>query len=181
LFAVYYLNEIIPTLSEWDISLFEAGKRSFEQIKALRSAIQPATLDEPQLEERWIQPVLRLLSHHYAVQGKIRYREKGHRKPDYVFLASEMEAQHVANEIYEPQAITHWLAVGDAKRWGVKLDQSAPGERNPSQQIDEYLRYSERPWGILTDGRYWRLYQRDTSKYNRSTQLTWKAYSKVTM
>src|SRR5439155_6044890 len=26
--------------------------------------------------------------------------------------------------------------------------------------------YSELPWGILTDGRYWRLYERDTSKNN---------------
>ncbi len=148
LFADYYLNEIVPTLPEWSEALFEAGKRCFEQIKTLRSTIQPEMLDEPQLEERWIQPVLHLLGHHYAVQGKIRYRERGHRKPDYVFLASEAEAQAVTSQVYEPQEISHWLAVGDAKRWGTRLDQSTPGERNPGQQIDEYVRYSERPWGF---------------------------------
>ena len=40
------------------------------------------------------------------------------------------------------------------------------GERNPSQQIEEYLRYSELRWGILTDGRVWRLYDCDSSKNN---------------
>jgi type I restriction-modification system DNA methylase subunit len=167
LFADYYLNEMVPALPEWDSELFQAGKQALAQIKTLRTGLQPETLDEPQLEERWIQPVLRLLGHHYAVQGKLRYRDKGHRKPDYVFLASAAEAQSVTSQVYAVQEITHWLAVGDAKRWGARLDQAAPNERNPSQQIDEYLRYSERPWGILTDGRYWRLYHRDSSKHNQ--------------
>jgi len=165
LFADYYLNEIVPTLPEWN----PVGAQyiaPLQQIKTLRASINPAALDESQLEQQWIQPVLRILGHHYAVQPKIRYRDAGNRRPDYAFLATEAEARAVTNQIYEPKDITHWLAVGDAKYWGAKLDQSAPGQRNPSQQIDEYLRYSERSWGILTDGRYWRLYHRDSSKHN---------------
>lgn len=167
LFSDYYLNEIVPTLPEWDDALFAEGKQVLQRIADLRSTLRPEALDEPQLEEQWIQPVLRLLGHHYAVQVKIRYRERGHRKPDYVFLATEDEARALTNDIYEPAHLGHVLAVGDAKRWGTRLDQSTLAQRNPSQQIDEYLRYSERPWGILTDGRTWRLYHRDTSKYNR--------------
>jgi len=34
---------------------------------------------------------------------------------------------------------------------------------SPSWQIDYYLRTSEVPWAILTDGRLWRLYNRETS------------------
>ncbi len=166
LFADYYLNEIVPTLPEWNEGLFDAGQRAREQIKILRASIQPEALDEPQLEEQWIQPVLRILGHHYTVQVKIRYRETGHRKPDYVFLNSAAEAHALTSEVYQPHEIAHALALGDAKRWGAKLDQSTPGQRNPSQQIDEYLRYSELPWGILTDGRIWRLYHRDSSKHN---------------
>jgi len=163
LFADHYLLNIMPDLPEW-IAL--DSQRCFEQIKDLRAKIHPETLNEAQLEEQWVQPILHFLGHHYAVQVKIRYRDQGYRAPDYVFVTSDAEAHAMSNEIYEPQAISHVLAVGDAKRWGSKLDQAAPNQRNPSQQIDEYLRYSERPWGILTDGRIWRLYHRDSSKYN---------------
>ncbi|TVR18750.1 MAG: hypothetical protein EA396_14160, partial [Anaerolineaceae bacterium] len=167
LFADYYLNEIIPASSEWrDGELFASAKAVFQRLRDLRGRTDPAALDEAQLEEQWVKPVLGALNLHYSVQVKIRYRDKGHRKPDYVFVGSDEEARALTNEIYAPEQIAHALAVGDAKRWGVNLDQSAVNQRNPAQQIDQYLRYSELPWGILTDGRYWRLYHRDTSKYN---------------
>src|SRR5262249_27292202 len=150
---------------EWKGELAEAGKRCMEQMQALRATLQPEALSEAQLEKRWIQPVLELLGHHYFIQPKIRYREKGYRTPDYMFFASEDEANRMTDAIYNPADLTHVLAVGDAKSWGTRLDQSSKteqgGQRNPSEQIDEYLRFSERPWGILTDGRYWRLYHRD--------------------
>jgi type I restriction-modification system DNA methylase subunit len=166
LFADYYLENIVPKQPEWDEALFASGKAALTELQTLRAGLNPAALDEVQLEEHWIKPVLHILGHHYAVQGKIRYRDSGHRKPDYFLLASKAEADAITSEVYASSQLTHVVAVADAKRWGSKLDQASPKERNPSQQIDEYLRYSERPWGILTDGRYWRLYHRDTSKYN---------------
>ncbi|MAU12414.1 MAG: hypothetical protein CL607_21500 [Anaerolineaceae bacterium] len=167
LFADYYLNEIVPTLPEWDdVILVSQATAAYNDLRQLRERIQPALLDEAQLEEQWVKPVLDALNMSYSVQVKVRYRERGHRKPDYVFVSSDADSRALTSEIYAPEQIVHALAVGDAKRWGVNLDQSAPGQRNPAQQIDEYLRYSELPWGILTDGRFWRLYHRDTSKYN---------------
>ncbi|MFW5691243.1 MAG: Eco57I restriction-modification methylase domain-containing protein, partial [Chloroflexota bacterium] len=166
LFADYYLNEIVPTLPEWDTALFAEAKAALAHLRDLRARTNPAALDESQLEEQWVKPVLDTLSLYFSVQVKIRYRERGYRKPDYVFVVTENEARALTSEVYAPEQIAHALAVGDAKRWGVNLDQSAPGQRNPAQQIDEYLRYSELPWGILTDGRTWRLYHRDSSKYN---------------
>ena len=123
-------------------------------------------MDEAQLEEQWIQPLLRILGHYYTMQVKIRYRETGYRKPDYVFLNSAEEAHTLTSAVYQPNEIAHELALGGAKKWGAKLDQSTLRQRNPSQQIDEYLHYSELAWGILTDGRIWRLYHRDSSKHN---------------
>ncbi len=166
LFADYYLDQIVPGLPEWDEVLFADGKRLLDSLRDLRGRINPAALDEAQLEEQWVKPVLTMLGHHYSVQVKIRYRDSGFRKPDYVLVGSEAEAHALTNAIYAPAELAHALAVADAKKWAVNLDQSAPGQRNPAQQIDEYLRYSELTWGILTDGRYWRLYQRDSSKYN---------------
>ena len=61
------------------------------------------------------------------------------------------------------------LAVGDAKAWERPLDPAAPKEvntlrENPSLQIATYIRHSGLAWGILTNGRLWRLYHKDTSK-----------------
>ncbi|MBN8592270.1 MAG: Eco57I restriction-modification methylase domain-containing protein [Anaerolineae bacterium] len=168
LFSDYYLDDVVPTLPDWN-----QDGAAYQQMVALRASLRelldrlkPETLDEAQLEELWVKPVLEALGHHWSVQVKIRYRDKGFRKPDYVFTRTQAEAEALSNAIYDPAQIAHTLAVGDAKRWGAKLDQSSGNERNPSQQIDEYLRYSERPWGILTDGRIWRLYHRESSKDN---------------
>lgn len=37
--------------------------------------------------------------------------------------------------------------------------------QNPSLQISSYLWLSGVKWGILTDGRFWRLYERESSKH----------------
>lgn len=167
LFADYYLNEIVPSLSEWNDDLFNEAKAVRDTLRDLRQRTHPAALDEAQLEEQWVQPVFKALKLHYSVQVKVRYQQSGNRRPDYVFVSTDEEARALTSDIYEPAQISHALAVGDAKRWGTKLDQSGAGQRNSAQQIDEYLRYSELPWGILTDGRFWRLYHRDTSKHNQ--------------
>ncbi|MFZ2412379.1 MAG: TaqI-like C-terminal specificity domain-containing protein, partial [Candidatus Methanoperedens sp.] len=60
-------------------------------------------------------------------------------------------------------------AVGDAKSWKTSLDKKVKGAKgsfefqNPSYQIDEYLRRTPVLWGILTNGRFWRIYHRETS------------------
>jgi hypothetical protein len=168
LFSDHYLDEVATALAEWQSpTLFAQVKTVRDELRAKLESLPVENLDEAQLEERWIKPVLEYLGHYWSVQVKIRYRERGFRKPDYVFAATESAAQSFTNQIYEPADLKQALAIGDAKRWGVNLDQSGgKDERNPSQQIDEYLRYSEVDWGILTDGRYWRLYERTTSKNN---------------
>jgi type I restriction-modification system DNA methylase subunit len=172
LFSDYYLEQI-PTKyqAQWDAAggvglWFTQAKNALNQIQALYQQINPASLNEAQLEEQWIKPIFDILGFHYGVQISIRYRDNGRRVPDYLLVATQEEANAFTKQSYTPDQLDHALAIADAKQWGINLDQSAKGERNPSQQIDEYLRYSELSWGILTDGRYWRLYHQDTSKYN---------------
>ncbi len=60
------------------------------------------------------------------------------------------------------------MAIADAKVWDASLDHGTSGgstleRRNPNHQIDSYLRDTDTRWGILTNGRKWRLYSRDTS------------------
>jgi hypothetical protein len=61
------------------------------------------------------------------------------------------------------------LAVGAAKYWERPLDVSLKGKgdpfsnKNPSYQIAFYVQHAGTEWGILTNGRLWRLYHRDTA------------------
>jgi len=169
LFSDYYLSDIVPTLDEWkdDNELFAHARVLRDELRSRLSSIQAEALSEAQLEDTWVKYVLEKLGHYWSVQVQIRYREKGYRKPDYVFTKTQVEANALTSDIYTPAQIAHALALGDAKRWGTPLDQSSGKDKqNPSEQIDEYLRYSELSWGILTDGRIWRLYHRDSSKEN---------------
>src|SRR5205085_1494151 len=59
------------------------------------------------------------------------------------------------------------IAVGDAKAWSIGLDQraaGAAGNETPSGQIIRYLTRADVQsdghvlWGVLTNGRHWRLY-----------------------
>ena len=167
LFSDYFLDKIVPERLNQKLEMHNEAREVMDELRELLDNIEPETLDEAQLEEVWIKPILRKLGHHYGVQVKIRFRESGNRRPDYILMRNEDDAASLTNEIYTPDKIEHALAIADAKKWGVHLDQSGENQRNPSQQIDEYLRYSELTWGILTNGRIWRLYERESSKYNR--------------
>jgi len=62
------------------------------------------------------------------------------------------------------------FAIADAKYWGRPLDVSVKGGRrdafsnkNPSYQISFYIQHAGTEWGMLTNGRFWRLYHKDTA------------------
>ncbi|KKK54362.1 hypothetical protein LCGC14_3085510, partial [marine sediment metagenome] len=121
-----------------------------------------ATMDRNRkLEEEFIRPILRILGHIYALHPSIDKIWEGAREPDYAFYPSE-EAKREAS-------IRKAIAIGEAKRYGrplgKKLKSGDSSEiQNPSLQMSRYLWLSEVRWGILTDGRFWRLYERETSK-----------------
>src|SRR5258708_3419837 len=167
LFSDYYLSKVVPDRADW-LPMTNDARTVYDALRNKLAQINPELLDEAPLEEQWVQYVLEQLGLHYAVQVKIRYQTIGYRKPDYGLTQTAEQVHAITNQIYSPEELQKLglIAVVDAKKWGTPFDQAAPRDRNPSQQIDEYLRYSELPWGILTDGRIWRLYGRDSSKNN---------------
>lgn len=123
---------------------------------------------EAQTEERVVRPVLRILGHLYEVQPRLRV-PGGTQAPDYVFYGDEPSRVANSGSILTPELLSaRAYAVGDAKHWDQPLDVSLRGgdaftNANPSYQIYNYLTYSGLSWGILTNGRRWRLYHRDTA------------------
>ena len=90
-------------------------------------------------------------------------------RPDCVFFAGQTALMSAYSDINTNDFFNTATAIGDAKAWGRELDKklTGPGDpfsnSNPNYQIDFYIRTSGLTWGILTNGKLWRLYHRDTS------------------
>jgi hypothetical protein len=167
LFSNHYLMTQISKTSEWkeddraQIVFNEISKHYQQNQKVL------ATYKEAQLEDNFIRPVLRALGHFFGIQGKVA--DNAH-VPDYAFFSTDdnrVEAYQLqGTEDFYQKAI----AVGDAKAWNVSLDKSQISGKgmwdklNPSYQIDTYLRDTPPVWGLLTNGKLWRLYHESTSR-----------------
>ena len=87
--------------------------------------------------------------------------------PD-ALLYPDATAKTLAGGLNDWERFQHGLCIVEAKRWGRPLDREEKGrkgeEGTPSSQILRYLRRVEERtrgklrWGILTNGRVWRLY-----------------------
>ncbi len=155
LFSHAFLEEHLPNLSEWQI-LENELKAAIEKLYSLFQQALPAT-SEASLEEELIRPILAdVLGFSYLVQPSAAVF-KTHRQPDYALFASEEEKQGAKAFDGDKRLFESALAVADAKAWDVDLD--AVG---PASQMHDYVLISGLRWGILTNGRRWRLTHRDT-------------------
>ena len=168
LFSDYYLDSLIVRQSQWtDTPTIESD---YAAIKALFDAVAPNAehLNEAQTEHEFIQPLLKQLGHVFEVQPSLQ-TSQGTRVPDYAFFPSVQVHNAAQPHINTNQFFRTALAVGDAKAWSRNLDRRVQGggdpftNQNPNYQIDSYLREADKEWGILTNGRQWRLYHRQTS------------------
>ena len=167
LFSDYYLNTILPQRGDWKL-LADDARPLLDQLRAIYAAYSPSGV-EAQTEDGFIKPVLAALGHTFEVQAAL-HTPDGTKKPDYVFYRDG--AALVANKgktLNEALLAPGAFAVGDAKAWDRALDVAiktggdALNNKNPGYQIDFYIRHSGLAWGILTNGRLWRLYHKDTS------------------
>lgn len=169
LFTEDFLNEGIQGTDTW-------RNVAPESLGAFRAALQlifkqvadPTRLNEAQTEDRIVKPILDSLGWHGCYWVQERLETKGRANvPDYLFFGkpedfAQADSQRSANQRY-PFAI----AVGDAKAWAIDLDRRGSGaglNETPSGQILRYLSRAETQsdrkvqWGLLTNGRHWRLY-----------------------
>jgi hypothetical protein len=175
LFSDYYLDNRVRDRPEWRAA-DTAGDvtAAMAEIAELWRQFQPEHDNEAQTEDEWIRPVLRRLGHYFNVQVAVQ-TPLGARKPDYVFFPDEAarQAAKAKTGVLSEADLRDAIAVGDAKAWELALDRAPrvkPGRdapvvsENPSFQIDFYIRHTGLDWGILTNGRLWRLYHTASSK-----------------
>ncbi|MBA3533616.1 MAG: Eco57I restriction-modification methylase domain-containing protein, partial [Ardenticatenales bacterium] len=169
LFSDHYLNVILPRRAEWQM-LASPARAAMARVAAIVAGFTP-TSNEAQTEKDLVQPILQALGHTFEVQVALRTPD-GTKRPDYLFYGAAEPLVANKNQVMTEQlaAASGVFAVGDAKYWERPLDVTLKGvgpdpfsNRNPSYQIAFYMQHAGVPWGILTNGRLWRLYHRDTA------------------
>ena len=170
LFSDHYLDHLLPRDPRWDTARDEAAA-FYVWLRGLyaREGDHLENYNESQLEEHWFQPIFARLGHVYETRASVPGLEKHIRHPDYVFFPTTDNRQAAAAIQKTDEYAQHALAVGEVKQWDVHLSKKQRGgggafdRQNPSFQIDYYLKITGLTWGLLSNGRVWRLVHRETS------------------
>ena len=170
LFSDYYLDHTLSERADWRLFGQTAAVRTARsRVAAIVAAYSPSA-NEAQTESGLIKPILDVLGHTVEVQASLTAPGTA-KKPDYVFYYDQAALEaNKGKKLTEDVLAGRAYAVGDAKYWDRPLDISKVSEDhltnvNPASQIEFYIRYSGVSWGILTNGRLWRLYHKDSAKH----------------
>ncbi|MFW6121653.1 MAG: Eco57I restriction-modification methylase domain-containing protein [Petrotogales bacterium] len=157
LFSDHYLENLIGNTAEWKKDDHE---EPFKKIKDIYQAELPFLdgLNEPQLEKRFFRRIFQILFPEFEVQATTKTQDF----PDYAFFPDQQSLDYAHKNKGNKSFYVNAFAVGEVKRWEVELDKFGKDKhdkkRNPSFQIWLYLQETEPKWGILSNGRKWRLY-----------------------
>jgi type I restriction-modification system DNA methylase subunit len=172
LFSDYFLAELVKE-DPFFLRATREAAGALEEVRALYEQVKSRLpeANEAETERLFIRPVLDILGWKelYTLQPSVPSYE-GTRRPDFCFFMAEDDLEDAEHHLKgHGEYFSKAVAIGDAKQWSRSLDTKlkGPGDRfanhYPPYQIDFYLRATDRTWGILTNGRHWRLYHRDTS------------------
>ena len=164
LFSDHFLKARLPKEEEWkcDGELATFRKQLLSLYESTKAILPLA--NEAQTEKEFVQPVLDLLGYanSYIVQAPTQIGQHTNR-PDYA-LFPDQPTKNKAYEKLKNNDYTLCIGVADAKYWERELDLATASDRdtftnqNPSFQVASYLTGTKQAWGILTNGRLWRLY-----------------------
>jgi hypothetical protein len=162
LFSNYYLSRKLAQDTTWDT---DETREAFRRVSELYSREKESLhgLNEGQLEQHFFRPVFEVLGFTFEVFQKVQGRS---RFPDYAFFADEQEYRHALDEKSRSGEQAFYdcsIGIGEVKQWDLELDRIGKAETrdNPSFQIWLYLQQTRDRWGLLSNGRLWRVFSRD--------------------
>ncbi|GEM_PF-2185494 len=159
LFSTHYLTHLLPSRPQWHQDV----QAAYQRLRALWDDVQaldPARLNEAQLEQFWIRPLLAdVLQWHLLAQAQTHIQGRK-RLPDYgLYLSRDAVQQAVKHQKEDPgRTLQYATAVAEAKAWDADLDVGSRQNATPHFQMIHYLTWLPPAYGILTNGRHWRLY-----------------------
>ena len=172
LFSDHFLSKRLPAESPLWSSEKSVAQTTFDKILGQHKKFTSTykNPNEAQTEDDFIRPVLTLLGYSYIVQTPLKHKGKFN-QPDYSLFTDEKTKKEAGSlKVKEQEAFySKALAICDAKYWARPLDIKLTDKRdtftntNPSFQIVNYLVGANVDWGILTNGKLWRLYYQKAS------------------
>ena len=165
LFTNYFLEEGILHTHAWQESLSQPADFDSFRAKAhalIENAANFHKINEASTEQELIRPLFELLgwADYLPQQGSDHNEDI----PDHL-LFGDAESKDLAAAKPAPKRYAEALAVAESKRFGLPLD-ARDKTSSPHGQILRYLATADINsdgrirWGILTNGRIWRLYDR---------------------
>ena len=165
LFSQHYLEHRIQECSEWQFDV-TAKFDALQSLYLTKKDLLPK-LSEAQTEEVFIKPALDILGFSNIPQVTTHGKGRAER-PDYALFTNEGDRDR-AYPLQEQETAfyTRVSAIAEAKYWERSLSKASANDQrdiyknaNPSFQITNYLVGTGVDWGVLTNGREWRLYYR---------------------
>jgi len=152
LFSNYYLDNKVKTNAEWKkndhIAAFSEIKEIYEKE---RKSFE--NFNEAQLIKHFLDPIFKSLFFETEVE-----EAAGSDFPDYAFFRDKTSRDEAHKNKGTISFYTNALAIGEVKKWDKELD------GKPIHQLRNYLDVTEKKWGILTNGRKWRLFCKEKKR-----------------
>ncbi|WP_363467516.1 Eco57I restriction-modification methylase domain-containing protein [Halogeometricum borinquense] len=173
LFSSHYLDERIYDLDEWDCD--DEAEIAFEELQSLWEA-ECELVDsykEDELLDSWIDEVLDVLGFDTLSETTLPGDTRGYN--DRLLFESKGERREAAFEKKDGRNESMYdlaSALLEAKQWNASFEERFSEDRSyrdASHQVKYYLERTPEKlqWGILTNGRKWRLY--GTKDYETQT------------
>lgn len=167
LFTREFLTEGIQDYPEWkNLPAKQLENFRAALLAAFKQFPMQSSPNESQTERNLIDPIIDALGFKdYITQANASHKGRSD-VPDYLLFEDAEHKKHAMGEKQAADAYRHGLSILEAKAWQVPLDRKAVNltDRIPSNQILNYLNHVETisdqriRFGILTNGRLWRLY-----------------------
>lgn len=155
----------ISTHPEWKSAPLESARRSLEELLEKREAMIEEGLDAKETAYYWTSYVLRRLGFCFSVVERTGGEEDT--RPDFTLFYDATEFLRARDYRGTRDFFANSLCVMRTLGWGEEFNHTEDPETgavsNPAVDLDRYMRTTGVPWGILTNGPIWRLYNRDTS------------------
>lgn len=168
LFTRDFLLEGIRATAQWRAVDDAALSAWIKPVKAMLDALAARkNANEAQTEADLVYPLLETLGWNERDPQPSLSEKRRLDVPD-ALLYPDADAKTLAATLDPAKRFQHGLCIVEAKRWGRVLDRETKGHKDeegtPSSQMLRYLRRADDRtqgklrWGILTNGRLWRLY-----------------------
>ncbi len=173
LFSGHYLDERVQERDEWDCE--DSARETMAELQALYDLEGELveSYGEDALIDNWIDEVLDVLG--FGTQEEVTLPDGGGFVDELLF-ESPTDRREAAKVYLDSEDTTdlfeHGVGLVEAKQWDAAFDVQFSEQRpyrNASHQTKHYLENtpSNIQWGVLTNGRKWRLY--GTNDYETQT------------